>query len=59
MFNIDICYYLLNDIFLQGAIAKVIELKYIYICHAQSMDLRYCWILYESINSVPINGYYG
>ena len=31
----------------------------IYICHAQSMDLRYCWIQYESINSAPINGYYG
>ena len=32
---------------------------YIYICHAQSIYLRCCWIQYESLNSAPINGYYG
>ena len=32
---------------------------YIYICHAQSIYLRCCWIQYESLNSAPINGYNG
>ena len=32
---------------------------YIYICHVQSIYLRCCWIQYESLNSAPINGYYG
>ena len=30
-----------------------------HVCYAQLVDLRCCWIQYESLNSAPINGYYG